>query len=67
MKNLLYYLGIMLLLLLFELILGIITFAISYAICNFFALGTGALETIGFACAFLEAVVVVWLFTRRKI
>ena len=67
MKNFLYCLGIMLFLLLVEAILGIIAVAISYAFCNFFALGTGAFKTIGFACAFLEAVVVVWLLARRKI
>ena len=41
MKTLLYYLGAILLLLLFELILGVIAMAISYVICNFFNLGTG--------------------------
>ena len=67
MKTLLYYLGAILLLLLFELILGVIAMAISYVICNFFNLGTGFFKSIGFACGFLEAVVIVWLLSRRKI
>ena len=67
MKTLLYYLGAILLLLLSEVIIGVIAVAISYVICNFFNLGTGFFKSIGFACAFIEVVVIVWLLSRRKI